>query len=93
MIKNKLKIEKHPSLPSGMYYSKHPFLRVGLPFLTAIVVGTFLLADIRKSRYEHVRTRIPDNCDAEGDKRKKNMKSLEEELKVKNKKLGIILTC
>lgn len=31
---------------------RRPFLLVGLPFLSAIVAGMFILADIRRVRYE-----------------------------------------
>lgn len=73
-----------PSLT--MYYTKHPFLKVGLPFLTAIIFGTMFLVDLRKSRYESQRNvRLTENELIEGNKVKRNMKSLEEELKVTSK--------
>lgn len=70
-----------------MYYAKHPFLKVGLPFLTATLIGTAILVDIRKSRYESISSRrgdikgIEEDSKAIGAKRR-SMKSLEEELEV-----------
>lgn len=63
-----------------MYYSKHPFLKVGLPFLTAMLFGTFFLVDLRKSRYEQQNSRrtMPENAN---NTEKRTIKSLEEELK------------
>lgn len=69
-----------------MYYTKHPFLKVGLPFLAATLIGTAILVDIRKSRYESMSMRRggikgidEDSKDIGG---KRSMKSLEEELEV-----------
>lgn len=59
-----------------MYYSKHPFLKVGLPFLSAMVFGTFFLVDLRQARYEP-KNRIETHKLEE----KRTIKSLEEELK------------
>ncbi len=59
-----------------MYYSKHPFLKVGLPFLSAMVFGTFFLVDLRQARYEPKNR--ADNHVAED---KRTIKSLEDELK------------
>lgn len=59
-----------------MYYSKHPFLKVGLPFLSAMVFGTFFLVDLRRTRYEP-KNRTENSAVEE----KKTMKSLEDELK------------
>jgi len=69
-----------PLVTTHMYYSKNPFLRVGLPFLTAMVFGTFFLVDLRKSRYETRNSRkeiVKDNENGE----KRTMKTLEEELR------------
>lgn len=60
-----------------MYYSKHPFLKVGLPFLSAMLFGTFFLVDLRKCRYETTKN----SAEIEGKKEKRTMKSLEEELR------------
>ena len=63
-----------------MYYNKNPFLRVGLPFLTAMVFGTFFLVDLRKSRYETRNSRkeiVKDNENGAN----RTMKTLEEELR------------
>ncbi len=54
---------------------KHPFLAFGLPFLSTVVFGMFLLADIRKSRYSNHQL-ITKN-------KQKKFKSLEEDLLVK----------
>jgi hypothetical protein len=64
-----------------MYYSKNPFLKVGLPFLTAMVFGTFFLVDVRKCRYE---TKKLTNFKSESENErieKRTMKSLEDELR------------
>lgn len=63
-----------------MYYSNHPFLKVGLPFLTAMLFGTFFLVDLRKSRYEATKNSRK-VVEIEDGKEKRTMKSLEEELK------------
>lgn len=63
-----------------MYYSYNPFLRVGLPFLTAMVIGTFFLVDLRKSRYEPRNNRREALKDEESGE-KRTMKTLEEELR------------
>lgn len=63
-----------------MFYEKRPFLSVGLPFLTAMILGTFLLADIRKSRYEREPT-----TEMSLTTKKRDIKSLEDELTVKIK--------
>lgn len=60
-----------------MYYSKNPFLKVGLPFLTAMVFGTFFLVDVRKSGYEA--KHMADFKSERNEKR--TMKSLEDELR------------
>ena len=67
-----------------MYYAKHPFLKVGLPFLSAMVVGMFLLVDMRKSRYEsRINVRASDTpLSGEG---KRSLRTLEEELAVGRK--------
>ena len=64
-----------------MYYSKHPFLKVGLPFLTAMITGTFFLVDLRKSRYENVNFSRKEAVEVETGKERRTLKSLEEELK------------
>lgn len=63
-----------------MYYSNHPFLKVGLPFLTAMLFGTFFLVDLRKSRYDSTKNSRK-VVEIEDGKEKRTMKSLEEELK------------
>ena len=60
-----------------MYYTRHPFLKVGLPFLSAMLIGTALLVDIRKSRYTTKR-----NARAIEGEGKRSLKTLEEELTV-----------
>lgn len=64
-----------------MYYAKNPFLTVGLPFISAVLAGTFVLVDLRKSRYEakrNARTSGP----AAASEGKRTLRTLEEELAV-----------
>lgn len=70
-----------------MFYNKHPFLAVGLPFLSAVLVGTVLLVEIRKSRYETNRISPPSHPVSE----LRSLKTLEEELSV-NVNVNSILT-
>ena len=78
-----------------MYYTKHPFLKVGLPFLAATLIGTAILVDIRKSRYESMSMRrggikgINEEIEASGGKRR-SIKSLEEELEVHGNMMAYI---
>ena len=67
-----------------VYYNKHPFLVVGLPFLTLVVLGTGFLSDLRRCKYEQQQTcRKGLEKDALGeDNKKKTLKSLEDELRV-----------
>lgn len=60
------------------YYTKRPFLFVGLPFLSAVIFGTFLLADMRKTRYRT--TAVEPRPESTTEKR--TLKSLESELEV-----------
>ena len=65
-----------------MYYAKYPFLKVGLPFLTATLIGTAILVDIRKSRYESISSGSRSGIKEDIGGKRRSMKSLEEELEV-----------
>jgi hypothetical protein len=68
--------------PLHMFYTERPFLRVGLPFLAAILFGTALLADTRKSRYSNSPRSRSIPTESENCAPRKSLKSLEEELAV-----------
>lgn len=59
-------------------WQRHPFLTVGLPFISAVLLGTAVLTDIRKSRYARPRNERLKEVELSGEKR--SLKSLEEEL-------------
>lgn len=66
-----------------MFYAKNPFLTVGLPFLSAVLAGTFILVDLRKSRYEVKKNARQSGCSEVGNEGKRTLRTLEEELVVK----------
>lgn len=59
-------------------WQRYPFLTVGLPFISAVLLGTAVLTDIRKSRYVRPRNERLKEVELSGEKR--SLKSLEEEL-------------
>lgn len=61
-------------------WKRHPFLTVGLPFISAVLLGTAILTDIRKSRYERPRNERLKEVEERGSGEKRTLKSLEEEL-------------
>ena len=73
-----------------MYYVKRPFLKVGLPFLTAMVAATFLLGDMRKTRYEHSTNNSRRLHEPASTETRKNIKTLAEELTVRTNFIALL---